>query len=56
MALISKTVRVRLDVDIGILELNWVPIPIQLGNGNGQEYQICCLVVDRISSWNQMTL
>jgi hypothetical protein len=47
-----KCVRLRLDVDIEQLELNWVPIPKQTSIGNGLQYRICCLDVDEIGSWN----
>jgi hypothetical protein len=46
--------RVRLDVDIEQLNLNWESIPNQTSIGNGFQYQINCLDVDEIASWNPM--
>ena len=42
----------RLDVDIELLELNWISIPNQTSIGNGLQYQIRCLDVDGITIWN----
>jgi hypothetical protein len=43
---------IRLDVDIELLELNWVPISNHTGFENELQYQICCLDVDEITSRN----
>ena len=48
-----KNLRVRVDVDIGWLALNWVPIPNQPSIGNELQYQIRCLDVDEIAIWIQ---
>ena len=45
-------VRLHLDVDIELSELNWAPKPNRTSIGNGLQYQFCCLDVDEITSWN----
>ena len=45
-------IKLRLDVDIELSELNWAPKPNRTSIGNGLQYQFYCLDVDEITSWN----
>ena len=44
-----------LDVDIELLELNWISIPNQTSIGNGLQNQFYCFDAADIASWNLMT-
>ena len=51
----TYSLRLRLDVDIEPLELNWVIIPNQSSIGNELQNQFCCLDAYDIGSWNLVT-
>ena len=50
--LLTKSLRLRLDVDIGRLGIELGSMPKQSSIGNGLQYQIHCLDVDKIIRWN----